>query len=93
MRLKERLRNASAEAREAKTLAAQAIAVTKKIRMRSDAAKISLQAKIDELETALAARRESEARLEERHHAALRLIGELWTRNQALVERVGLSPE
>jgi vacuolar-type H+-ATPase subunit I/STV1 len=84
--LKDRLRKARQDGREAKAIATESLALNTKIQERGQAARATLHRRIDRLQAELAEQRETQARLDERHHAALRLIGELWTRNLNLVD-------
>ena len=88
--LKEKLKSTRQNLRKAKSLAADAVNATTRLQRRVEGQKhknSELQDRISLLEHELEDIKSDRNLIEERHHAALRLIGELWTRNQSLIQK------
>ena len=93
-RLKDKLKSAREHSRKAKALAAEAVGATGRLQKRIENQRyknMELSDRVMTLEQELEDLKSDRETMEERHHAALRLIGELWTRNQSLVQRSSVS--
>jgi chromosome segregation ATPase len=87
--LNARLAKARENTKKAKAVATSAVEASAKMQAKLEGLKENQEGRIMELEQELAELRAAEASLQERHRAALRLIGEIWTRNQTLVGKSG----